>query len=528
MTIKPNIKYISSQSQRVTLSTQYIKRLQQYSNPFFSSGQRRNTMANDLQIDNHSASILADEQTIKMSSSDDKAPKKGFFSRQTKAEKLDAEMKLLKEKFDVEIKRLMEKEGRKLTEKNKIQSVIDKINENIKTELNPKKIKTLKKELKRKVISLSEVESSLKRVKIGKEILTQPSSCVSIQMESSDDNLAALADQQTINIMSVHTTINREESVSLNHQMITTEETVISPVTEEESVVDQQQTRNTSANNEKTATTNEVKIPSILSQLNQNSLGGVNSFSYQEKGFIDTVKDADFKVYPVIVRANGREKKVLALENAILGSSMIQFSKKLFEELNMTDRIVYSVTISSLDDRQTIPVEFDKAKLEGFYCPDISKSYYHNEAERLWPHLFGPGQLSREEETVHIQLTHRMANALECSALTTAEVCKMLTRCNYCKRYRQSTSFPERGGKTSDPKNDYYWLMDRHSYNIMRNCEHRRGRIRLQYYNRIVKRSKFIESKEYLKVAEKKVKTSFWSICWDLFCGCIPKKKYGK
>ena len=91
------------------------------------------------------------------------------------------------------------------------------------------------------------------------------------------------------------------------------------------------------------------------------------------------------------------------------------------------------VTISSFDDKQTIRVgnEFDK---ERFCCPPSTRSYYQSVAERWWPHLFGPGQLSREEEMVHVQLTPNMAKAFECSALTTAEFHSSPT-CNVCANY---------------------------------------------------------------------------------------------
>ena len=246
-----------------------------------------------------------------------------------------------------------------------------------------------------------------------------------------------------------------------------------------------------------------------------------------EYGFRDTVKK-DFKVYPIIVRANGLEKMVLAVENNGFHRKEIQFSRKLLEELGMLDyEIMHSVTISSLDDQQEIRVhqKFDR---KTFTCPPSSRSYYHNEAERWWPHLFGQGQLSQVESTVHVQLTYNMARALDCSALTTSEFYK-LPRCRKCVDFSPgnhkvkgddsifNTRPDDRTGLVVNPKNDYYWLMDKQTYNTIKFCSERKPGIIIDYRRRMEKRDKFITSKKYLEIA--KGDPVWWHSCFPC---CFP------
>ena len=194
-------------------------------------------------------------------------------------------------------------------------------------------------------------------------------------------------------------------------------------------------------------------IPGHLSKLNQMGceflcLNRRRQCLQDEYGFRDTVKK-DFKVYPIIVRANGLEKMVLAVEDNRFYQKEIQLHQKF--------------------DRKT------------FTCPPSSRSYYHNEAERWWPHLFGQGQLSQVESTVHVQLTYNMARALDCSALTTSEFYK-LPRCRKCVDFSPgnhkvkgddsifNTRPDDRTGLVVNPKNDYYWLMDKQTYNTIKFC----------------------------------------------------------
>ena len=129
---------------------------------------------------------------------------------------------------------------------------------------------------------------------------------------------------------------------------------------------------------------------------------------YEEIGFRTTV-NKDFKVFPVIVRANGREKKCLAVENNVLYKDDIQLSPALIEEFGMSEKPYKNsrslkvsvsetvVTISSFDDKQAITVGNEFLKTQ-FSCPPSTRGHYQSVAECWWPHLFGPGQLSREEE----------------------------------------------------------------------------------------------------------------------------------
>lgn len=241
------------------------------------------------------------------------------------------------------------------------------------------------------------------------------------------------------------------------------------------------------------------------------------------------MKNSNFKVYPVIVRANGREKKVLAVGSMYGDRHKAAFSIDLLNELGMcTAEEPYFVTISSLDDQQTIPITYfrktewtcssePREKYGAFRMSASSRSHFHNETERLWPHLFGPGQLSREEETVHVKLHANIAKALDCSALTTRELCR-LPNCQRLKVCRPSYDESPRTGTTSDPKKDYYWLMDKFTYNIQRDCGDRSEKIRRDYDTRTAKRDKFIKSAKYLKVAEGPSESSVkW---WNCFCWC--------
>ena len=153
-------------------------------------------------------------------------------------------------------------------------------------------------------------------------------------------------------------------------------------------------------------------IPGQLSKLNQSD----NEFDVSESKKAKRLKT--LKVYSVIVRANGREK-VLAVDGKSYWIEL-QFSLRLLEKLGMyypfgtdppsrcaqsTPRFadivitsdeekIHLVTISSLDEKQEIPVPQSFSR-QGFDIVSNSRSYYHNETERWWPHLFGPGQLSQ-------------------------------------------------------------------------------------------------------------------------------------
>ena len=303
---------------------------------------------------------------------------------------------------------------------------------------------------------------------------------------------------------------------------------------------------------EKNEPQSKCKIPFSVSQLHHEvpKLTDDNMHRREEIGFRTTV-NKDFKAFPVIVRANGREKKCLAVENNVEFTDDIQLSPALIEELGMTDKPYKNsredwikvsvsetmVTISSFDDKQTIRVgnEFDK---ERFCCPPSTRSYYQSVAERWWPHLFGPGQLSREEEMVHVQLTPNMAKAFECSALTTAEFHSSPT-CNVCANYpfpsEHRLSYfvvpPCRAGKTSSPETDYYWLMDKQTYNVTIFCEDREPKLSRAYGRRMEKRDNFIKSEQYLDIARgfgtsiKQQQNKSWE---DLFCCCLKPKTYGK
>ena len=316
------------------------------------------------------------------------------------------------------------------------------------------------------------------------------------------------------------------------------------------SVVDQQQTSDISPTQEDETSSMEdgdVEIMCIdqdlgrnghiLSQLNHEPLPTIDSnyyiksYAHEEYQFRNTIRK-DFKVYPMIVRANGRTKKVLAVY-ANFGSDIISFSPKLLEELGMTDtNEMYHVTLSSLDDKQTIPVnqKFNKISFES---PPSTRSFYQNEAERLWPHLFGPGQLSSQDELVHIQLTESMAQAFECSALTTAEFCKLPT-CDVChysripamhKQPKFHNSKIRRDRDFSDPKEDYYWLMDKQTYITLSRCQDRRQSIITKYDKRMAKRDKFIKSRKYIEIAIVPEELSFFQL---LCVCCIPPIDNGK
>ena len=491
------------------------------------------------------------------------APQKDLKSQMKKMDEVVSSLQIVKQNQEkmrpllyAEINYLSEDERRELDEKETIQSSINNINTKIGS--NPKNVKALEKDLKSQMKKIDKVESSLKRIKLNQEKLRHLTNAP-VQNASSDDASVLAADERTSNTMSVNagvdTIITSEKSASVDYQMeeITTHEKAISPVTADESLVDTQQNSQISEDRKKigkkriwtTMPEKEDKVYSRLSQLNHKILeypdldntalafvGRKFAFELEEEGFRQTVKNEDFKVYPVIVRVNGLEKKVLALEVIDATSEEAIFSKELCQELNLTNdnMVSSSITISSLDDQQTIPVT--KILPVTSILPNNERSYAHNEAERLWPHLFGPGQLSREEETVHVRLTRGMADALECSALTTVELCKLLRNELECSNYSfpKDRFFPltppDRSGNTSDPKKDYYWLMDVHTYNSTKYCTARRDDIFRKYNDRMLKRSNFIKSKEYLEIAEKKVeKKSFW---WNLFCGCLPRKRYAK
>ena len=214
----------------------------------------------------------------------------------------------------------------------------------------------------------------------------------------------------------------------------------------------------------------------------------------------------------------------------------------------MAEGELKSVSISSFDDEQTIPIitdEFEKIDGGGsFELNHAIRSYYHNEAERCWPHLFGPGQLSRNEETVHVQLTRALARALDCSALTTAELFNT-PDCYICGKDHPANHFiftrpvlPSfRTGRTTSPQTDFYWLMDRQTYKIMLVCNDRSFAIMRAYKRRMKKRDKFIESKKYLKIATGSNNGTFieqWNEIWQgvnyltknivdsLGCVCMP------
>ena len=277
---------------------------------------------------------------------------------------------------------LSEDERRELDEKETIQSSINNINTKIGS--NPKNVKAVEKDLKSQMKKIDKVESSLKRIKLNQEKLRHLTNAP-VQNASSDDASVLAADERTSNTMSVNTgvdtIITSEKSASVDYQMeeITTHEKAISPVTADESLVDTQQNSQISEDRKKigkkriwtTMPEKEDKVYSRLSQLNHKNLeypdldntkfafvGRKFALRYEEEGFRQTVKNEDFKVYPVIVRVNGLEKKVLALEVIDATSEEAIFSKELCQELNLTNdnMVSSSITISSLDDQQTIPV----------------------------------------------------------------------------------------------------------------------------------------------------------------------------
>ena len=369
----------------------------------------------------------------------------------------------------------------KLNERNKIQSVINVIKKDIKNEpSNSQMKKYLKQSLKTQKKKIKVIEKELGRIK--KKLAQTSDSVVPMTTSSSEDNVI----------------IPPEED---DHEP---------PVKDDRPF-------------------------GVISELNHKE----RELNYRNHIEMNALRDTvrpDFKVYPVIVRANGREKKVLAVENKYGFRDNVQLSPILMEELGMTDKQVtkYSVvsssetivTISSLDGKQTIPVDGQEFSKHAFYTSTPSiRSYYHNETERWWPHLFGPGQLSRNEETVHVQLTSAMAKALKCSALTTAEFYNKLPGCRVCVNdHPANHSYgdvpiekpPPRTGKTTSPDTDYYWLMDKITYNTILHCTDRPHTIIRAYKKRMAKRDNLIGSRKYLEIAK-----GNHSPLWDFLCGCL-------
>ena len=141
-------------------------------------------------------------------------------------------------------------------------------------------------------------------------------------------------------------------------------------------------------------------------------------------------------------------------------------------------------------------------------------------------------------EKKNVQLTPDMAKAFECSALTTAEF-HSSRKCRVCDTYDHPSKHflphrkykrpftetpPSRAGKTTSPETDYYWLMDKQTYNVAIECHARQVKLIRDYERRMHKRDNFIESEQYVDIA-RGFGTSIWE---DLFCCCLKPKKNGK
>ena len=314
----------------------------------------------------------------------------------TESEKADKIIKYLTEAIEI------------LKEKIKIQSAIDALLWEHKYENIPDLVRQKKKNLKKESKKMKAVNEELAKINHKKEMLQSSAllSSTSVPVSALSGNNSAVTEQNHQSDMALTEPVPSPSvsSDKMEENVTTTDSITTVPATD--SSTDASSVADVIIPTEEKEPQSKCKIPFSVSQLHhevQKITHPNHMHRREEIGFRKTV-DKDFKAFPVIVRANGREKKCLAVENNGECRNAIQLSPALIEELGMTEKPYKNlrymkvsisetiVTISSFDDKQTIRVgnEFDK---ERFCCPPSTRSHYQSVDERWCLHLFGPEKL---------------------------------------------------------------------------------------------------------------------------------------